>query len=255
MGYEELVSLLHLGVDRVGEALSDLDDWGPTGGREGEYRCDLAADQALAEVFGQTGLSIWSEESGRKPKAQRTGDTFGGELTVVVDPVDGSTNAARGVPYFATSLAVVDQSGPLVAVVANLATGTRYEAVKNQGARRNGTPITPSAAKSASEAIIGVNGWPERPLPWQQYRVMGASALEICAVADGSMDAYVTFASGLAPWDYLGAMLVCQEAGAVIFDRAKGALFPLEEGERRYVLAAATQDLSQDILSGLAGEK
>ncbi len=74
-----------------------------------------------------------SEESGRH-HADRP-------VTVVLDPLDGSSNAARGLPWYATSLCAVDAEGPLAAVVVNQVSGARYEAVRGGGARRDGEPI------------------------------------------------------------------------------------------------------------------
>ena len=64
-----------------------------------------------------------------------------GSFAICVDPLDGSTNASRGVPWFATSLCAVDGEGPWVAVVADLVSGTRYDAVRGWGARRDGQEI------------------------------------------------------------------------------------------------------------------
>ncbi len=91
---------------------------------------------------------------------------------------------------------------------------------------------------------MAISGMPSRHLGWAQFRAFGAAALELCAVADGTLDAFVvgTHAS-LAPWDYLGAMLVCQEAGAVIGELQGRDLVTKDPGVRRAVVAAATTPL------------
>ena len=71
------------------------------------------------------GFAVLSEESGR------AGD---GDRIVVLDPLDGSTNASRGIPWFATSMCVVDDDGPAVALVANQATGERARGGARAGA-------------------------------------------------------------------------------------------------------------------------
>src|ERR687889_208179 len=67
------------------------------------------------------------------------------DALVVLDPVDGSTNASRGLPWFATSLCAVDADGARAAVVVDQAGGTRVEAVRGRGARVDGPPAAPGA--------------------------------------------------------------------------------------------------------------
>ena len=125
-----MLEVLGEAVHAVRAALDGLDDWGPAGTRPGQYRLDLAADAAALPVLHRAGLQVLSEESGK------TGDPTA-QLMAVIDPVDGSTNAHRGVPFYATSICVLDAEGPLVGLVVNQATGTRFEAVREGGARRD----------------------------------------------------------------------------------------------------------------------
>ncbi|HEX5615833.1 MAG TPA: inositol monophosphatase family protein, partial [Acidimicrobiia bacterium] len=76
--------------------------------RAGQYVLDLVADGAALQILRRTGLRIVSEESGVSGPLEAP-------LTVVLDPVDGSTNCARGIAYWATSMCVLDESGPSVA--------------------------------------------------------------------------------------------------------------------------------------------
>ena len=63
--------------------------------------------------------------------------------------------------------------------------------------------------------MVGLSGYPPRRLGWKQFRALGAIALDLCAVAGGRLDAYVDCSpSAHGPWDYLGGLLVCREAGA-----------------------------------------
>ena len=97
--------------------------------------------------------------------------------------------------------------------------GTRYEAVRGGGALRDGEPIAPSGATAVVHSVIGLSGYPPRSLGWGQYRALGAAALDLCAVADGVLDGYVDCSRDAhGSWDYLGALLVCREAGALIVD-------------------------------------
>jgi myo-inositol-1(or 4)-monophosphatase len=236
MDDDGLVGVLHDTASAVSDALGDLSDWGLAGTRAGQYRSDLAADAAALAVLEGAGLGVMSEESG----AHRVDR----EIVVVIDPVDGSTNAARGVPWYATSLCAVDAGGPRAAVVVNQASGVRFEAIRGAGARRDGAPIRPSRCERLNEAIIGFSGYPPRYLGWSQYRALGAAALDLCAVAEGVLDGYAVIGgSHLGSWDYLGGMLICTESGAVVGESQGRDLVTLEHADRRTPVAAATPAL------------
>lgn len=240
MDDEELLGVLHVAATAVADALQSLDDWGLAGTREGQYRSDLAADNAALEVLDEAELGVLSEESGLH-RAER-------DVVVVIDPVDGSTNAARGIPWFATSLCAVDRSGPRVALVVNQASGVRFDAIRDGGARRDGDPIHASSCGVLGDAIIGFSGYPPRYFGWSQYRGLGSAALDLCAVASGVLDGYaVVGGSSLGSWDYLGGMLVCLEAGAVVGESHGRDLVTLTHGDRRTPVAAATSALFEEL--------
>ena len=236
MDDDALLEVLHATASAVAGALAELGDWGLAGTRDGQYRSDLAADAAALAVLEQAGLGVMSEESG-----PRGADA---DVVVVIDPVDGSTNAARGIPWFATSLCAVDADGPRVAVVVNQASGIRFEAVRGAGARRDGVPIRPSDCRTLDQAIVGFSGYPQQYFGWSQCRMLGAAALDLCAVAEGVLDGYaVVGGSRLGSWDYLGGMLVCTEAGAAVGELAGQELVTLDHAARRTPVAASTREL------------
>jgi myo-inositol-1(or 4)-monophosphatase len=227
-----LLQILDDAVRAVRAALDELDDWGPAGTRPGQYRLDLAADAAALPILHGAGLAVLSEESGV------TGDPSA-SLLAVIDPVDGSTNAHRGIPFYATSICVLDAEGPLLGTVVNQATGVRFEAVRGGGARRDGQVIGPSGCTTLSAAIVGISGFPGCHPGWAQFRALGAAALEFCAVADGTLDAYsVVGRSTLYGWDYLAGMLISSEAGAVTLERDGADPVVRDDGTRRPVVAA-----------------
>ena len=127
---------------------------------------------------------------------------------MVVDPLDGSSNASLGLPWCATAMCLVSDGVPTVAMVSNLATGDRYTAVRGCGAKQNGRPISVGPRSSLSESIIAVNGLPPEHWGWQQYRALGAAALDIAAVARGGFGGYVdTTTDSHGVWDYLASSL------------------------------------------------
>lgn len=229
-----VLSDLHDVVDSVGVSFEDLEDWGPSEGPIGQYASDVVADRVVHGILDPLGYGVLSEESGL------TAPGVDGAPMVVVDPLDGSTNASRGLPWFATSLCAADAHGPFVAVVADLVSGVRYDAVRGWGARRDGEPITRTSAPPLDEAMVGLSGLPPRHLGWGQYRSLGAAALDLCAVADGRLDGYVDCsvdAHGV--WDYLGALLVCVEAGVQVVDAFGRELCVLDPEIRRTPVAGA----------------
>jgi fructose-1,6-bisphosphatase/inositol monophosphatase family enzyme len=241
MDDDALLGVLDDAAAAVRLALQDLKDWGPAGTRPGQYRLDLAADAAVLPVLHEAGMAVLSEESGT------TGDGPSG-LLAVVDPVDGSTNAHRGIPYYATSICVLDAEGPRVGIVVNLATGTRYAAVRGGGAERDGARIGPSGCDDLGQAVVGISGFPGRHPGWAQFRALGAAALECCAVAEGVLDAYtVAGRSTLYGWEYLAGLLICTEAGAAAGERDGAALTVRDASPRRPVVAA-TSALAERLL-------
>jgi myo-inositol-1(or 4)-monophosphatase len=88
---------------------------------------------------------------------------------------------------------------------------------------------------------------PQRRLPWQQFRALGSIALELCDIAAGALDAHVAAPHWQSPWDYLGGLLVCREAGALVVDANDAELVVTDPNERRRLLAAATAELLEAV--------
>lgn len=219
------------------------------GTRPGQYALDLVADEAVVPVLADAGMEVLSEESGLSARAPGPAATGRAPLLAVVDPVDGSTNAALGIPWYATSICVLDADGPLAALVVNQASGTRFEAVRGGGASCDGAPIGPSACRRLAGAVVGVSGLPASHPGWAQFRALGAASLDLCAVAAGSLDGYrVAGGSSLHVWDYLGALLVVQEAGAVAAELDGASLVVRDRSARRPV-AASTAALLEELVA------
>jgi myo-inositol-1(or 4)-monophosphatase len=217
----------------IGEVVKGHRGRGLSGDRATQYHLDVAADEVARRVLGGAGFRVMSEES------SVTGD---GEFTVVVDPIDGSTNCDRGIPFYSTSLAVVRDQELVAALVRNQATGTIFEAEKGSGARRDGQPIAPSGQVDIAQAIVGSSGYPSHNLGWSQNRSLGAASLEICLVADGSLDAYgVAQHSGLNVWDYLAGVLIVREAGAFDADYHDEELVTTDDVIRHPVFAGSRE--------------
>ena len=270
MDSDRMLDVLSRAANAIGERLAATNQWGLLADSDHQHHSDLAADAAGLAVLHEADFSVLSEESGFTGRSDSesgftgrsdsesgfTGRSAGGNdsgITVVLDPLDGSTNAAHQLSWYATSLCAVDKDGPLAALVVNLVNGQRYEAVRGLGARRDGRPIAPSGATMLAESFVGISALPPRNLGWSQFRCFGAAALDLCAVADGRLDAFVDCgvdAHGV--WDYLGAMLVCQEAGAVVADAWGRDLVVLEHGARRTPVGASSQSVLDQLVEARA---
>jgi fructose-1,6-bisphosphatase/inositol monophosphatase family enzyme len=231
------LSLLHDVADAVVAAMRTVTDWGPSGHRVGQYALDVVADDAALDVLRRAGVDVLSEESGYDPRSS-------GEV-VVIDPIDGSTNASRGVPWFATSLCFVDDDGPAAALVVNQASGVRYSAVRGEGAWCGERRLQPSGCKELSDAIVVISATPPADVGWAQFRALGACALDLCALADGVVDAYVDFGHEQhGVWDYLGGWLICRESGIDVVDAFDREMVVMDHTIRRTPVAAATPELA-----------
>jgi len=171
-------------------------------------------------------------------------------VTVVVDPLDGSTNASRGIPWYAISLCAVDHEGARAALVVNLPGDVSFRAERGAGASVDDRALTPSTKTGLNESLVALSGYPRQYLGWYQFRALGAAALDLCAVAAGVVDAYMDCSwNAHGPWDYLGGMLVCREAGAFVADAHGRELIALEHTDRRTPVAAGTAALLDEVVA------
>lgn len=162
----------------------------------------------------------------------------GAEYRWVVDPVDGTANYVAGIPWCSYSLALVDEDGPVVGVVADPYRGQIYTSGRGRGARANGSPMhLPTCAGTAGAIVCteltGGDAWPGMARFFERAagahsgtRILGSSALAVTQVALGHAVAAVL--DGYREWDIAGAIGVAAEAGAVVLDRSgrRGALPP-----------------------------
>lgn len=188
---------------------------------------DLAAENAILEIL-KTNLqsfTLISEESGFERIGKRSNECY-----VTTDPIDGTTNVFRGIPFYATSITISSQPTLQTvhsALVADLFHDISYTAQKGKGAWRNGTPIVPSTNTSLSEGVIGLdlNSYRIEQLAprlnkliehTKHIRHFGANALELCYVADGTTDAFIDIRGKLRTTDMAAAWLIINEAGGKI---------------------------------------
>ena len=170
---------------------------------------------------GGEGFTVVSEEVGERSFGG------GGRWRVVIDPIDGSLNAKRGLPLYALSVAVAD--GPAMADVAlgYVLTSERRgmdRAARGRGHRRRRparvvAPARPAAAGRARGDPPGASRAGLRALPGEveRVRVLGSLALALCHLADGRVDAVASLRpNGARSIDIAAAQLAVREAGSAI---------------------------------------
>jgi fructose-1,6-bisphosphatase/inositol monophosphatase family enzyme len=235
---EEILFALRQGAGIAQAMASTITDWSFSGAVSGQYRADLSVNDAVLGAFSGFGCGVLSEESGATGMVPTSPSDLGNQLVIVVDPIDGSTNASRGIPWYATALCAVDQFGPRVAVVAQLcAPHVEYVAIRGKGAWCNGVALTARDERPMAESVVGVSGPPPAQRPWWQFRALGSAALDLCLVAEGALDGYLDCDTH-GVWDYLASMLICQEAGVFVADAFGRDLCHFSHSERRTPVAA-----------------
>jgi NAD+ kinase len=190
-------------------------------------RADAALEKAILAVAADLGVSVLSEEAGFIDN--------GSDLLAVVDPLDGSRNAGRGIPLHCTSVAIgrTTTGGTLAAleagVVQNLVTGDLYSAQRGKGAYLNGARVVQQPF-DAGEVVIGViadyasTEIDEAHARREHHlRDLGSAALELCLVGTGAMDAFVVRKPWLRVIDIAAATLFVREAGGLVLNPASGA--------------------------------
>ena len=160
----------------------------------------------------------------------------------IVDPIDGTVNFLYGIPQYAVSIAAELDGEVVAGVVLNAATGTEYTATLGGPAHRDGVPIRVRATVPLGERLIGTGfSYEARQREVQaaallhllprirDIRRFGSCALDLCAVAQGSLDGYLE--EGVNLWDHAAGGLVARSAGARV-ETARGV------GGRLMVIAA-----------------
>jgi len=216
---------------------------------------DAAAEAVILERFRDEDVRIVSEEIGLY------GD---GRWTVVVDPIDGSLNAKRGIPFFSISIAVADgdtMDDVVFGYVYDFGSGEEWVAEKGKGALLNGADLgrifpkeeieilsfEATLTSSVAEKAASVVGLAYR------LRIMGSLALSLCHLAAGRVDAVCSL-KGARSVDIAAAQLLVRERGLAI-DLPEAPPFgsaPLDIEGRSRCVAGATPEVCERLFAALS---
>jgi myo-inositol-1(or 4)-monophosphatase len=189
---------------------------------------DLAIERAIRSYLEQATPTIGflGEEEGQ------TGDGASGWLWTL-DPIDGTSNYAHGIPLCAISLALLDEGRPVLAVIDAPFLGERYHAVEGQGAFSGTRRLAASSTSRLHDAIIAIGDYAtgdgadrknelrlaatvQLTSRVHRIRMIGTAALDLAWLAEGRLDASITFANNT--WDSAAGVLLAREAGAHVTD-------------------------------------
>lgn len=193
---------------------------------------DTVAETAIIETLEKEKIDLLliSEEIGEKyiGNEERANES---QVKLIIDPLDGSNNAVRGIPYSSVSIAYAvgtRMNDITKAVVLNLNTKDIYWAEKGKGAFLNKSKIHVSDLDISQQCFFEIN-LPIRNLMdnWQKLsplirrfhkiRILGSSALTLCQIASGSMEAFINLRKNNRLVDVAAGMLILTEAGGKIF--------------------------------------
>ena len=186
---------------------------------------------------------------------------FAGKYTFVLDPVDGTRNAYRGIPFYAVSLAIGTSkiSDVEYGIVKNIPTGDVFVAEKGHGAFLNGKQIQVCEVPSkdmVSSLTLGKN-YDKTTLSLAKkniVRSLGSASLEMCMVAVGGLDFYALGREYLRVIDIAASTLIVREAGGFVKNISGDELdMNLTLDERTSVIAACSEDVIRSII--LKGKK
>jgi myo-inositol-1(or 4)-monophosphatase len=190
---------------------------------------------------------------------QYTDTVIGNGRFWCLDPIDGTINFSRGIPYFGVQVALVENSIPVVAAVYLPVLDELYEASLGGGSYLNGQRLSANINRLPHEAIVAMGDLSKRQNPQAEnrrrlgameaiaadvfkIRLHGAACVDTTSLAGGRIDAYIMFSFGL--WDILPGLLIASEAGAC-YRAIGGGEFTLAS---KNIILAASQPVLDFIL-------
>ncbi len=183
---------------------------------------DKATEGAIRDLVAErrAGEGVLGEEHGDD----------GGDVRWIVDPIDGTRNYVRGVPIWATLLALEREGRLDAAVVSAPALGRRWWAARGEGAYAGGDRIRVSAVDRLEDCVASTSEWHEMPAGWAELASRAwvsrgfGDFWQHCLVAEGAVD--VAAEPSLQIWDYSAVQLLVEEAGGRCSTFENGAPAP-----------------------------
>ena len=183
----------------------------------------------------------------------------------LVDPIDGTSNAIKNIPSYGISIAVAEVPRGRLAtledvkygIIKNLASGNIFEAIKDRGAKLNGTPQTPSNETDLTKISLG--GFTKSKTvsasklvdTARRMRVLGSVVLELSYIASGKYDAFLDL-RGSRIIDIAASKLIVEESGAIITNKYGEKLNnKLSIYEKTMVVGASNEKLHRKLIKSI----
>ncbi len=224
-------------------------------------KMDMAAEHALDNALRNRGLSarVISEELGDRIVGDKP------DFMLVFDPIDGSTNAACGIPFFCTSLAYTEKTDIATiddiskAVICDIQNNTYY-AEKGKGAFLNDKRMTGKKRGARPKPVVSVYsyGVPYVPPGLIEFeksiivRALGSIALDMCYVADGTLDGVIDTRGLVSGYDIMASALILKEAGGLLTDLEGRILSDDVKASGMSIIATKNKELHDRIVRTLA---
>ncbi|WP_321417082.1 bifunctional fructose-bisphosphatase/inositol-phosphate phosphatase [uncultured Methanomethylovorans sp.] len=218
---------------------------------------DEVSESAIFQELQNDGRSmrVISEEFGEKQIGCNP------EMTIIMDPLDGTHNALTGIPFYSISIAIANpcHAGINFGYVKDLVTGDVYCAEFGKGAYLNGQRVHTSKNSNLMESCISVYGYRQSVTKTanisqaiRRIRILGCISLELCYVASGKLDAFIDIRGSLRLTDVAAGKLIIEEAGGTVTDE-KGCKLLLKEIFINKVYMIATNGTSHQRILEIIG--
>lgn len=193
---------------------------------EVDIECEKIVTESIAGKYSDHG--ILAEEGTELEKSS--------DYLWIVDPLDGTTNFAHGVPMFCVSIALVKQGAPLIGVAYDPLRDELFTAIKGGGAFLNGKPIRVSEVTEMDDALLStgfpydirtnsdnnLNHFNRVVVNCQAIRRTGSAVIDLCYTACGRFDGF--WEKNLFAWDMAAGALIVEEAGGIVTDMSGAPL-------------------------------
>jgi myo-inositol-1(or 4)-monophosphatase len=190
--------------------------------------------------------ALLAEETGEHDAGDGAAATSGRGRAWVVDPLDGTVNYANGIPFWAVSIALVEDGRPVMGVVRDPVRGEAFAATIDGPATLDGQPVACSTKSNLADFVVHISltggKAPTRARAIRRLtrvgRSLGSAALGLSYVANGRLDAYAQ-QGGLSTWDVAAAGLIAERAGAVVTELDGSPWFDIARPTKAMGLLAA----------------
>ncbi|KAL2863099.1 inositol monophosphatase family protein [Aspergillus lucknowensis] len=261
---------------RAGEIINGaLPDTGNTGSKKNSADLVTEYDRAVEEMISRELKDKYPDFRFHGEESYDPACPLTDAPTFVIDPIDGTVNFVHGFPHACVSLGFAINRIPTIGVVFNPFTNTLYSAIRGKGAFLNRDTRLPlkgsnvEALNGLSNSLVCVEWGSERSgKNWEtkmrtfeklgqdkeeggamvrSLRSIGSAALNLCAVASGTLDLY--WEGGCWAWDVCAGWVILEEAGGIIVGGNPGEWEAKVDGRKYLAIRAASSRVSQEELA------